>query len=131
MKHMPNGAQLRPDPRSPWTVVALVAGGGLAGVIWGRRVRESRESRESLGDWTCKEQLAALLERSARQAQAARRLDHDIRAPVGAMAVALELACSTDDPVLREEAMQVLVRQVARMTTLTQRLHEISQDLAG
>ena len=47
------------------------------------------------------------------------------------MAVALELMRTTDDPALRQEAMQVLGRQIARMTTLTQQVHELSRGFNG
>lgn len=75
--------------------------------------------------------IAALRERMAHQADMARQLDHDLRAPVGAMAVALELMCTTDDLALRDEAMRVFGRQIARMNTLTLRLHEISREFNG
>lgn len=97
-----------------------MAASAFAGAVQRRRKEGAVPSAEA--------QLAALRERMALQALAARQLDHDLRAPVGAMAVALELMGSADDDALRQEAVQVLVRQVARMNTLTQRLHEISRD---
>jgi flagellar motility protein MotE (MotC chaperone) len=45
------------------------------------------------------------------------------------MAVALELLRTTDDSATQREAMQVLERQVARMTSLTERVHEFAQGL--
>jgi signal transduction histidine kinase len=73
------------------------------------------------------EDFADLQARMANQAREARQLDHDLRSPVGAMAVALELLRTTDDAELRREAMDVLARQVARMNTLTQRVHDFSR----
>ena len=67
--------------------------------------------------------------RQVRQAMLAQRLEHDLRSPIGAMAVALELLRTTDDSATQREAMQVLERQVARMTSLTERVHEFAQGL--
>lgn len=113
-------ANIRNDRRRP--------AGVLVGVAFGARLRRRSRAR---GASSAVQQLAALRAHTARQAQAARQLDHDLRAPVGAMAVALELMRTTDDPALRHEAMQVLERQIARMTTLTQRVHDISRELDG
>jgi signal transduction histidine kinase len=128
MRNTTNGARPRPEPWVHWMITAVAVGAGLAGLMVGRRVQKALRPPV---DPTCERQHTTLREHAARQARAARQLDHDMRAPVGAMAVALELVQTTDDPMVREEAMQVLVRQVARMTTLTQRLHEISQDFNG
>ncbi|MDH6594997.1 K+-sensing histidine kinase KdpD [Variovorax sp. TBS-050B] len=73
--------------------------------------------------------LAAQQVRQARRAALARRLEHDLRSPVGAMAVALELLRSCDDDATRNEAIAVLERQVARMTSLTERVHEFAQGM--
>ena len=114
-------------PRRPghWQVAALAAAVGIAaGLLAGGWQRQRKVS----GVPSAEALLAAMRERMARQGQAARQLDHDLRAPVGAMAVALELMGTADDAALRQEAVQVLGRQVARMNTLTQRLHEIARD---
>lgn len=101
------------------SIVAVALGSGLRRQAWARR------------HLSVERQLAALREHTTRQAHAARQLDHDLRAPVGAMAVALELMSTTDDPALRQEAMQVLERQIARMNTLTYRVHEFSREFNG
>lgn len=121
-------ANIRNDkrrPAGPWAAGVLA---GLVGVALGAGLRRRGRAR---GASSAVQQLAALRAHTARQAQAAQQLDHDLRAPVGAMAVALELLRTTDDPALRHEAMQVLERQIARMHTLTQQLHEISREFNG
>ena len=65
----------------------------------------------------------------ARQALRAQRLEHDLRSPIGAMAVALELLRTSDDSATKLEALQVLERQVARMTSLTEQVHQFAQGL--
>jgi hypothetical protein len=75
------------------------------------------------------ERLAIHEARQAGQALRAQRLEHDLRSPVGAMAVALELLRTSDDGATQLEAMEVLERQVARMTSLTEQLHEFAQGL--
>ena len=67
--------------------------------------------------------------RQARQAMQAQRLEHDLRSPIGAMAVALELLRTSDDSATKLEALQVLERQVARMTSLTEQVHQFAQGL--
>jgi signal transduction histidine kinase len=67
--------------------------------------------------------------RQARQILRAQRLEHDLRSPVGAMAVALELLRTSDDSATQLEAVQVLERQIARMTSLTEQVHEFAQGL--
>jgi signal transduction histidine kinase len=74
--------------------------------------------------------LNARLAMQARWALEARAIDHDLRGPVGAMAVALELLRAADDADTLAEVADVMQRQVARMTTLTQRVHELAQALA-
>jgi hypothetical protein len=75
------------------------------------------------------EALAQHQARLSRAALRAQRLEHDLRSPVGAMAVALELLRTSDDEELRREAMQVFERQLARMTSLTEQVHEFAQGL--
>ncbi|RZL92684.1 MAG: hypothetical protein EOP82_09500 [Variovorax sp.] len=57
----------------------------------------------------------------------ASRLEHDIRTPVGAMAVALELLNTSSDPEIRQQATEVLQRQIARMTSLTEEMRQFSR----
>lgn len=113
-------------PAGPWAAGVLA---GIVGVALGAGLR--RRERKARPEPSAEQQLAALRAHTARQARAAQQLDHDLRAPVGAMAVALELMSTTDDPALRQEAMQVLGRQIARMTTLTQQVHELSRGFNG
>jgi signal transduction histidine kinase len=74
-------------------------------------------------------QLADARAQRAAQALEAHQLDHDLRAPLGAMAIALDLLQS-GDPGTEREARDVLRRQLARLTTLTDRVRALSQDLA-
>ncbi|KQW54337.1 histidine kinase dimerization/phospho-acceptor domain-containing protein [Variovorax sp. Root411] len=119
MKNRSNeiGARQRPG----WG--ALCAGAALLGMaLWSRRAVRSRNAAR-----------AALASKQALHAQLllrVRSLDHDLRSPVGAMAVALELLRTADDARTHAEAADVLERQIARMTTLTERVHELAQGLA-
>lgn len=74
--------------------------------------------------------LAAYRQRQALRAADARRLEHDLRSPVGAMAVALELLRTAEDEATRREAIDVLQRQAARMTSLTEQVHEFARGMA-
>lgn len=65
----------------------------------------------------------------ARFAREAHAIDHDLRGPIGAMAISLELLRTAEDNATRDEVADVLQRQVARMTTLTQRVHDLAQQL--
>lgn len=126
MKNIRNGMR---TPAGRWTAGVLAgAFASIVGVALGSGLRRQGGAR---GRASVEQQLAALRAHTARQAQAARQLDHDLRAPIGAMAVALELMSTTDDPSLKHEAMQVLERQIARMNTLTHRVHEFSRDFNG
>jgi signal transduction histidine kinase len=75
------------------------------------------------------ETLALHQARQKRLALRAQRLEHDLRSPIGAMAVALELLRTAGDSATQLEAVQVLERQVARMTSLTEQVHEFVQGL--
>lgn len=58
------------------------------------------------------------------------QLDHDLRTPLGTMAAALELLRGeTPMPPSRAEAVAVIERQLARLHSLTQSLHDFSQRL--
>ncbi|MDH6165492.1 signal transduction histidine kinase [Variovorax boronicumulans] len=99
---------------------------GFAGV-WVGAVLLRKETSVPAPGLSGEERHAELRTRMAHQARESRQLDHDLRAPVGAMAVALELLRTADDAELRREALDVLARQIARMNTLTQRLHDFSR----
>jgi hypothetical protein len=103
----------------------MLAGAGVVllglGLAFARQARAATAAREALADQAL---------RQVARARLARRLEHDLRSPVGAMAVALELLRSADDDATRDEAMAVLERQVARMTSLTERVHEFAQGMA-
>jgi signal transduction histidine kinase len=103
-------------------VGACLAVAGLAGL--GFAFRKKAQSATA-----AEEMLALHRARVARQALRAQRLEHDMRSPVGAMAVALELLRTSDDSDTRREAMQVLERQVVRMTSLTEQMHQFAQAL--
>ena len=96
---------------------AALVGLGLA---WRHKARAAESAAEV---------VALQRERQARHALRAQRLEHDLRSPIGAMAVALELLRTAEDSATRCEAMQVLERQVARMTSLTEQVHEFAQGL--
>ena len=98
---------------------ALVALVGM-GLASRHRARSARDAREM---------AAAHEARQARLAAQARQLEHDLRSPIGAMAVALELLRTSDDGAVQLEAVAVLGRQVARMTSLTERMHEFARGL--
>ena len=133
-----------PPPRIGWAVGAGAAIAGLAfyagrtlpgGPAPQRRAGgaagdESAGHAQSACHETDLQALHALQARHTRCALEARAIDHDLRGPVGAMAVALELLSMADDTATREEVVDVLQRQISRMTTLTQRVHELAQALA-
>ena len=106
-------------------VWAMLAGAGVVllglGLTCTRQARAASAARRALAEHAL---------RQAARAQWARRLEHDLRSPVGAMAVALELLRSAEDEATRTEALAVLERQVARMTSLTERVHEFAQGMA-
>ncbi|MEZ2299236.1 histidine kinase dimerization/phospho-acceptor domain-containing protein [Variovorax sp. RCC_210] len=107
--------------------LAAVAGvlAGIAGITGGwvgaRLLREPTPVPSS------GQRYEDLRARFARRALEVRQLDHDLRAPLGAMALAMELLRTTEDAELRREATDVLARQIERMNSLTQRLHDFSR----
>jgi len=104
--------------------LAVLAGACTALMGMGLALRHRARSVRAAGE------LAAAHEaRQARLAAQARQLEHDLRSPIGAMAVALELLRTSDDGAMQLEAVAVLERQVARMTSLTERLHEFARGL--
>ncbi|MBO9513610.1 MAG: hypothetical protein J7549_05775 [Variovorax sp.] len=56
------------------------------------------------------------------------RLDHALRTPIGAANAALALLeTATDDAALQAQARQVIARQLARMTALTEELRALAR----
>lgn len=108
----------------PACPVLLVAAGLAIAGIGGLALRQ-----KALAARAAEEKLALHQARMSRQALCAQRLEHDLRSPVGAMAVALELLRTADDADTQREALEVLERQVARMTSLTEQVHEFAQGL--
>lgn len=95
-----------------WLVAALVAGATLA-VCWrwpaGDGVQDVQETRKRL-----------------------EKLDHDFRTPLGSLATAVELLRTEPaDSEIYQEAMTVLERQIARLHSLTDELHDLSHELAA
>ncbi|RYZ11584.1 MAG: hypothetical protein EOO24_05915 [Comamonadaceae bacterium] len=62
-------------------------------------------------------------------ASRARRLDHDLRTPIGTLAAALALASGNADPDLQQEVQGVMQRQIGRLTGLAQELHALARQL--
>ena len=115
------------DRGQPPACPALLIGACLAitgfaglGLAFRQKARTARAAEEKLAQHQA---------RMSRQALCAQRLEHDLRSPVGAMAVALELLRTADDDDTKREALEVLERQVARMTSLTEQVHEFAQGL--
>jgi light-regulated signal transduction histidine kinase (bacteriophytochrome) len=124
---MKNSSGGRPTAHSAALIGACVGVAGLVGLGLGLALAFRQQARAVL---SAEKALAQHRARLARAALRALHLEHDLRSPVGAMAVALELLRTSDgDDELRREAIQVLERQVARMTSLTQQVHEFAQGL--
>jgi signal transduction histidine kinase len=102
----------------------LIALGATAIVGLSLALRQKARSAKAAAETLALHQAGQ--ERLALRAQ---RLEHDLRSPIGAMAVALELLRTSDDSATQREALQVLERQVARMTSLTEQVHEFAQGL--
>lgn len=62
-------------------------------------------------------------------ASRARRLDHDLRTPIGTLSAALALASGNVDPDLQQEVQGVMERQIGRLTGLAQELHALARQL--
>ena len=62
-----------------------------------------------------------------------RQLDHDLRTPLGTVHAALDILRSTADRdgALRNETLALMDRQVARLRSLVQSLHELTRDMEG
>ncbi|WP_431112737.1 histidine kinase dimerization/phospho-acceptor domain-containing protein [Variovorax paradoxus] len=123
---MKNSSGGRPTAHSAPLVGACAGIAGFVGLGMGLALAFRQNARAAQH---AEEALAQHRARLSREALRARRLEHDLRSPVGAMAVALELLRTSDDDELRREAMQVLERQVARMTSLTEQVREFAQGL--
>jgi signal transduction histidine kinase len=76
------------------------------------------------------EALAGPLARKAHFVQEAHDIEHDLRGPLGAIAVANELLRLSDSTATRLEVADVIQRQVARIAALTQRVHDLAARLA-
>lgn len=99
--------------------LALLALGATLG-----RARAARRTRE------LDQQIATLRHSASAHAERADRLDHDFRTPIGTAAAALEvLRTAKDDLTMQTEACNVISRQLARMTGLTEELREIARGL--
>ena len=118
-----------PSPRHAdaglWGVVAL-AGAGLAALtLGGFRSRQASRDREAL-----QAELRRLRAELVVQAGRARRIDHDLRTPIGTVANALEwMKMSEDDAQAQAEARRVIGRQVGRLTALAEQLRDLARTL--
>jgi len=113
------------DAGAPLAGTVMLIGACTAALVGlGLLCRERTRSAKAAAETLAMHQAG-----QARLALRAQRLDHDLRSPIGTMAVALELLRTSDDSATQREAMQVLERQVARMTSLTEQLHEFAQVL--
>jgi len=102
----------------------LAALGVLAAVFWaaGAKPPVRRHKVNAM------EESDALREKLAAQSSELLRLDHAMRTPIGAARAALAiLESATDDHDLQAEARQVIERQLARMTALTEELRDLAQ----
>lgn len=64
-------------------------------------------------------------------AREAHDIDHDLRGPLGAIAVAVELLRVSNDAATHAEVGNVIARQVARIEALMQRVHALAERLDG
>ena len=72
----------------------------------------------------------AVSERRCADAERARRLEHDLRTPIGTLAAAWELlGDSCSDAALQAEARAVIERQLARLHALADELHAFAASL--
>lgn len=116
--------------------VALAAAAGLAalaGWAWTGRPRNGAEpdpdpdpGPEQRPSAEAAPNAAALL-----QARTAADIDHDLRTPIGTIATAVSLlAAAPADEALRLETIEVIQRQVVRLTALAQRMGDLARALA-
>ncbi|MBT2322330.1 hypothetical protein J7E62_08230 [Variovorax paradoxus] len=121
---------MRKAPSTP-VRTSLFTGLGLvaAGLMVGRAMQRRAAARPtSAVEARVEEELQALREKLDRQAREARRMDHEFRTPIGAVAAAVELLSTSPDAALQAQARQVISRQLARMTALTEELRELARD---
>jgi len=109
----------------------LAALGVLSAAYWATRaLRKNTPPADSGANET--EDAGRLRAKLAVQSRELLRLDHAMRTPIGAARAALEiLESATDDHDLQAEARQVIARQLARMTALTEELREVAQGHPG
>ena len=101
---------------------AVASGFGIAVAVMARRtLQEPAAPREDLEHslWRLAEQV--------------RQLDHDLRTPIGTVEAALEIlrTSAERDPALRDETLQLMSRQVARLKVLVHGVHALATDVAG
>ncbi len=104
--------------------------GALSAAYWATRAvrKDTPADPEGANDPGEAEDAGRLREKLAAQSREIHRLDHAMRTPIGAARAALEiLESATDDHDLQAEARQVIARQLARMTALTEELRELAQ----
>ncbi len=102
----------------------MLAGVGLAALTLGgsRRAARACEALEA--------ELRRLRAELVVQAGRARRIDHDLRTPIGTVANALEwMKMSENDAQAQAEARRVIERQVGRMTVLAEQLRQLARSL--
>jgi len=117
------------DRGALWLVAALVAGATLA-VCW-RRPAGGGGRHGSANEWATGQRLQHVQEVQETRKRL-EKLDHDFRTPLGSLATAMELLRTEPaDSEIYEEAMSVLERQIARLHSLTDELHELSHELAA
>jgi K+-sensing histidine kinase KdpD len=100
---------------------ACLAAAAIA--AFGFAAAAARRSRE--GDEAAQAERAVLMR--------LRQLDHDLRTPLGTVHAALDILRSTADRdgALRNETLALMDRQVARLRSLVQSLHELTRDMEG
>lgn len=106
-------------------LVLLAAGAGWLGALASRSAALGRHGGAALAPVATERQTAVPAAIAARM----RRLDHDLRTPIGTVATALDLlrAGGTGAAGPDEETMQVLERQVARLTGIADALRDLAE----
>lgn len=106
-------------------LVLLAAGAGWLGALASRSAALGRHGGAALAPVATERPTAVPAAIAAR----IRRLDHDLRTPIGTVATALDLlrAGGTGAAGPDEETMQVLERQVARLTGIADALRDLAE----